>query len=440
MNSLTLPQSYSKSWGANVTALPDFVQSIRWEDQVASSYLGYDKSFIPYGLGRSYGDLCLNAGAGIFATETFEQIISWDAANGLIELTSGCSLAHVISFALPQGWFLPVTPGTKFVTIGGAIASDVHGKNHHHAGTFGCFVKSLRLMRSDGSISTCSPTQNKELFRATIGGMGLTGFILSAVVQLKFASPWIEVEALPFRGIQEFTELSKASQQYEYTVAWLDCVNAWSHWGRGILLRGQHFSGSRGYEPPRSRFSIPCAFPSFSLNRFSVKAFNELYYLANKRNSSKQIQNFDSYFYPLDGVLGWNKIYGKNGFFQFQLVVPMTAAEVLEDILDQIARSGFASFLAVLKCFGDVASPGLMSFPKEGYTLTLDFANRGKKTYQLLDNLTQLVKEAGGRLYPAKDSTMKPTDFACFYKERDKFSPYIDARHSSNFSRRVDLT
>ncbi|NRA67899.1 MAG: FAD-binding oxidoreductase [Pseudobacteriovorax sp.] len=433
----TVANLYQQSWGKNIIAPPSEVTVPRWIDDIKIH--GGDQSCLAFGLGRSYGDSCLNQDGHIFDMSRLNQIIHWDINDGLIHVHAGISIADLLSFVIPHGWFVPVTPGTKFVTLGGAIANDVHGKNHHRVGTIGRFIKTLTLLRSDGTILTCSTSQNVEVFRATIGGLGLTGIILTVELQLVFASSWIEVETIPFFGIEEFTNLSTESQSYEYTVAWIDCVDAWNPWGRGLFMRANHSPNDRKPPKQKPKLSVPINCPTYMLNRYSCKAFNEIYYRVNSRSVEKKMVHYDPFFYPLDAVHDWNRIYGKHGFYQYQFVVPFSEKDGVVEILNRISRSGFASFLAVLKTFGHQSSPGILSFPRPGYTLTLDLANRGQKTVKLLHELTEIVLEAKGRLYPAKDSVMTPRDFQSFYPEWEQFAPHRDKGFSSNFSRRVGV-
>lgn len=403
------------------------------------------KTFLPRGLGRSYGDVCLNQSGVLIATSGLTNFLSFDTESGVLRAESGVSLADVLELVVPKGWFLPVTPGTKFVTLGGAVANDVHGKNHHTAGTFGCHVLGFDLLRSDGSFTHCTPNENAPLFRATIGGMGLTGLITSVEIQLKkIQNPFIESEAIQFSGIEEFYSLSDASdKEFEYTVAWIDCIATGENLGRGVFLRGNHSSIPTALLPKVKKpltLSVPCTPPVNLLGSFSVGIFNTLYYNKQFQKRVSKTTYFDPFFYPLDAVIGWNKLYGPGGFIQFQCVLPQDAErESLREILRLVAESKKASFLAVLKNFGSKASPGLLSFPMAGPTLCLDFPYQGEKTHQLYRTLEKVVVECGGRLYPAKDALMESQSFRKGFKDIEEFMNYCDPLSSSEFWERMEL-
>ncbi len=298
----------SKSWGRNFNHPPNEIVIINWLSE-AREQRHWDGYNLAYGYGRSYGDLCLNEGGRIFLMNRLNRIQKWDPDTGLIRVEAGTSLAQILDFIVPKGWFLPVTPGTRYVSVGGAIANDVHGKNHHRVGTIGQYIKSIQLLRSDGQIINCSSHENQDYLNATIGGLGLTGLILSAEIQLIFASPVIAVETIPFQGIDEFTSLSRESQEYEYSVAWIDCVNAWNPWGRGLFMRGNHSPEGISVKTP-SNYSMPFEAPKWLLNRFTCKAFNEVYYRVKRNKVNSHLVGYESFFYPLDRVYAWNKMYG----------------------------------------------------------------------------------------------------------------------------------
>lgn len=393
------------------------------------------KSFLPVGLGRSYGDVCLNHGGSLLRMHNLNRFLSFAANGGIVRCEAGMSLADLLTFAVPRGWFLPVSPGTKFVTIGGAIANDVHGKNHHLGGTFGRYVTRLELLRSDGSILECSADQNSEIFRATIGGLGLTGTILWADIQLKaISSPFIGMDSIKFSSLEEFFQISaETSQKYEYTVSWIDCISHGSE-GRGIFMGGNHTS-QLGKKPLPLSVALPFQFPEICLNHYSMRLFNEVYYHRQRAKSVHKVVHYNPFFYPLDAVLHWNRAYGPRGFLQFQCVM---SRESFPELFSEVLRSGSGSFLAVLKEFGDSLSPGMMSFPQPGVTLALDFPFRGDDTLRLLKRLEHLVRAAGGRLYPAKDAAMEPESFKSFYPQYAKFATHLDPCHSSSFWRRVN--
>jgi decaprenylphospho-beta-D-ribofuranose 2-oxidase len=363
-------------------------------------------SLIARGNGRSYGDAALND-RFVLATPRCGRILDFDPASGRITCEAGLLLADLLTFAVPRGFFPPVTPGTKFVTIGGMIAADVHGKNHHVAGTFGRHLESLLLLLADGSTRLCMPRQNDQIFEATCGGMGLTGIILEATFRLlAIETPAIRQETLVARDFEEAADLCEASSGWTYSVAWIDCLARGSRLGRSLVYRGEHARRDEliaGAPAGRRRAArrVPFDLPGFALNRWSMRAFNGMYYRKGRAGSA--LVDYDSYFYPLDGVLEWNRIYGKTGFAQYQCVVPMAESRrAMRAILECVAASGRGSFLAVLKLFGPEGD-GLISFPMEGYTLTLDFPVDAD-TLNLMLALDAIVADHGGRLYLAKDS------------------------------------
>lgn len=429
--------SKCESWG-KFPKVNQEVESLTWVSDLTD--FSEDKTYLPYGLGRSYGDSCLNDNGCLIDTSKLNKLISFDEKTGVLKCEAGASLEDIIYFALPKGWFLPVTPGTKFVTVGGAIANDIHGKNHHMAGTFGCFIRSFELLRSNGERLVCSKDQNSEMYAATIGGMGLTGLILWAEVELKAVDgPLIEMESIQFEGLDEFFEISKNSDKdFEYTVAWLDCVSQGEKFGRGIFMRGNHSKTKTDkYFRKTLPLTVPFNFPSFSLNKYTVTAFNTVYYNKQRSKVVKSEVNFDPFFYPLDMVDNWNRIYGKEGLLQFQCVIPDDKkTTAMLDILKKVVDSGKASFLAVFKEFGDIQSPGLLSFPRPGATLCLDFPNC-KSTRKLLLELDELVLKAGGASYPAKDALISQESFKCYYPKLEEFKKYKDPKFSSSYWRRV---
>ena len=397
-------------------------------------------SLLPVGLGRSYGDSCLLDHGTLLNATGMTRVHEFNAETGLLRCESGMSLSEILDFAVPQGWFLPVTPGTKFVTVGGAIANDVHGKNHHVAGTFGCHVPRFELIRSDGSRHLCSATENSELYHATIGGLGLTGLISWAEVQLRpIVSRQIYYTGIKFRGIDEFLEISNASKNIEYTVAWIDCVSEGKNFARGIFMQGEHAkTPGKLFRSKEPKLSVPFEMPSFLLNRYSVKAFNTLYYNKQLPRVKRTHLDYEPFFYPLDSVLHWNRIYGHDGLMQFQCVLPYEEGTGgITEILHTITASGLASFLAVIKVFGDVKSPGMLSFPRPGITLALDFPVRRDVSFALLDRLGEITLEHGGCMYPAKDARMKPAEFQSFYPQWTDFARYIDPAFDSAFWKRV---
>lgn len=397
--------------------------------------------FLPQGNARSYGDSCMLQGGKVLSTRFMRRFMQFDPETGLIQCEAGTTLADILSVAEPQGWFLPVTPGTKFATVGGSIANDVHGKNHHVEGTFGRHVTRFELLRTDGTRRICSPQENADWFNATVGGLGITGFITWAEIQLKkVRNSAVNVENIKYQNLTEFFELSRESEQdFEYTVAWVDCLASGNKLGRG------HFSRANHARPVQPRvvnsgltLRMPVEPPVSLVNSASLKAFNWLYYNRQLPRVSYQTTHFDPFFYPLDHVHDWNRMYGPKGFLQYQCVIPMANSEdAITELLRCIARANYGSFLAVLKVFGDVPSPALLSFPRTGTTLALDFPYKGNQTMQLFDQLDDVVVQAGGALYPAKDAHMKAEHFRLFYPKADELAKFKDPNITSSFWKRV---
>lgn len=390
---------------------------------------------LPYGLGRSYGDVCLNPAGPVLLTRELRRFLAFDAETGVLRCEAGCTLGEVAELALPRGWFPPVVPGTRFVTVGGAVANDVHGKNHHRAGTLGRHVRALELVRGDGTRLVCGPSANAELFRATVGGLGLTGLITWVELQLaRVPGPWVEVEALPFSTLEHFAELAAESDEtHAYTVAWVDGLARGSALGRGLFFRGNPTAGGGPLGPPRPRLTVPFDAPDALLSAPLLRAFN-LLYRHWPRGGLRRVSLW-KFLHPLDAVGAWNRLYGARGLLQHQSVVP--GAEGVRALLAAAAESGQGSFLTVLKTFSDMPSPGLLSFPRQGWTLALDFPGRGEPTLRLLDRLDAVVRTHGGRVYPAKDARMSRDTFRAGYPEWKAFSAHVDTRFSSGFWQRV---
>lgn len=397
------------------------------------------KSSLPWGMGRSYGDSCQNAEGRLLTTRGLDRFIRFDPDSGVLECEAGVLLGEIITFALPRGWFVPVTPGTCFVTVGGAIANDVHGKNHHRAGTFAHHVEAFELLRSDGSVLNCAPDHNAEWFAATVGGLGLTGLIRRARLRLRrVPGPFLAGQSLRFGSLTEFFALSLASDaDHEYTVSWLDCAARGKNLGRGVFMRGNH-APVEGRTPRRPPLRVPFTPPISLVNRYSLGALNRMYFHRPSAAQTDAVWHYRPFFYPLDGLLEWNRLYGPRGFFQYQCVIPPEAAEpALTEMLGAIAQSGSGSFLAVLKMFGDRASSGLLSFARPGATLALDFPNAGESTLALLERLDAVTREARGAVYPAKDARMSAASFQQYFPRWREFARFIDPRFSSSFWRRV---
>ena len=426
-------------WGRSIESHPARVVPLRWRDELPPLD-GIDAPMLAYGVGRSYGASCLNNGGTLLDAAPLSRFIRFDRARGLLECEAGVTLAAILELVVPHGWFLPVTPGTKFVTVGGAIANDVHGKNHHRAGTLGRHVRSLTLVRSDGARLRCAASENGELYAATIGGMGLTGLIVSAEIALKrITSPRIIAENIAFRSIDAFVRLSAESDAtHEYTVAWFDSMSAKE--ARGIFFRGNHAQADT--TPPRPTTHNPQPLPLSPLSAFlqplTMRAFNTTYFHLAQRKQKPHVVDYDPFFYPLDAIANWNTMYGRSGFLQYQCVVPRAAGVApVEEIVGRITRSQLGSFLTVIKTFGALPSPGMMSFPREGITLTFDFPAKHRRVFPLLDDLDALVAESGGSVYPAKDARMSAASFERFFPRWRDFAKHVDPRFSSSFWRRV---
>ncbi len=435
---VTAPTSRILSWGRYPKIAHQHVHKPAWNDQVADILRSSaDGSLLPYGLGRSYGDSCLNPGRELIDCRRLNRVLGFDESTGMLRCESGVSFSDIIEVFLPKGWFLPVTPGTRFVTVGGAIANDVHGKNHHCAGSFGAHVRQIGLHRSNDGLVLCNHELNSDMLHATIGGLGLTGVIAWADIELKrVAGPWMDVESVPFDSLHSFLDLSRESnERFEYTVAWLDCFAGKDL--RGIFFRGNH-AAERGKEfHPRRGPKLPFALPSRMLNRYSVKAFNAAYYRIHAAAKGTSVVPYNSFFYPLDSIRQWNLLYGRHGFLQYQCVIPEANIEAFEELLDRIKRSGMGSFLGVLKQFGSAPAAGMLSFPRPGLTIALDFAMRGERTLELMQSLDEIVLQSGGAIYPAKDARMSPALFRASFPHWRSFVPYIDPKMSSSFWRRV---
>ncbi len=403
----------------NWSNFPVVEKEMKSEDSVNKirEFILTRNELIARGNGRCYGDASL--GEHIFSAKRLNKFISFDRLNGIIECESGVLLSDILEIIVPQGYFLYVTPGTKFISVGGAIASDVHGKNHHAEGCFSEYVIEFDIINERGDVLKCSRDGNAELFWATIGGMGLTGIILSAKIKLKnIETAYIRQESIKAENLDEVFRLFEESEDWTYNVAWIDCLQKGKNVGRSLLMRGEHALKA---ELPaklqnnalrlKKKFSpmVPFHFPGFILNAFTVKIFNLLYY---NKQQSKEVKNFidyEKFFYPLDAVQDWNKIYGKKGFIQYQMVIPKeNGKESMRKILETIAASGNGSFLAVLKLFGKNNPMAYNSFPFEGYTLALDFKINSKLP-QLVNQLDDIVEAYGGRIYLSKDSMSRPS-------------------------------
>ena len=413
-----------------------------------------EQSLVAHGLGRSYGDAALLDEGRVILTRRLDRMLEFDESTGWLHCEAGVSIGDLIDVFLPRGWFPPVVPGTQFVTIGGAIGCNIHGKNHGHAGCFGDHIRQIELLCADGQIVTCGPEENPDLFWATVGGMGLTGLILSAQIQLyPVESGAIEMETIRFDSLDEFFAISADSTDYYHTVSWIDCLRSGSTMGRGVFMRGRHApSGADDELSPglvgrlsnlaQSLVDGRALQSNHLLNKATIRLFNEAYFHSHPAGVHRSTVACEPFFFPLDAVANWNHIYGDRGFLQYQVVVPEKQA--MAHILELIAHSGMASFLAVIKEFGD-ADHGGLSFPCAGTTLALDFPNYGPQLFDLLDRLDEIVVDVGGRVYLGKDARLSAENFRRMYPQwqrwksvRDQWDP--DGVFQSDLSRRLQLT
>lgn len=404
--------------------------------------IGAHQHLIPYGNGRSYGDSAL--GDTIIDVRQKDYFISFDEKCGLLHVQAGVLLAEILEYFVPRGWFLKVTPGTKLITVGGAIASDIHGKNHHVEGCFSECVEAFKIMLADGEVVTCTKEQTPELWRATCGGQGLTGVILEAKIYLKkINSQYIDQTTIKTKNLKETFEAFETYSHMPYSVAWIDCLAKGDAIGKCLLMVGDFRDDGKLDYRHKPQKSIPFTFPSFVLNNWSVRAFNWLYYGKVKERVTQQRVDIDTFFYPLDAIGHWNRIYGKNGFTQYQFILPKeTSYEGLEEILAAISKSGKGSFLAVLKLYGK-ANENWLSFPMEGYSLALDFKIE-KGLFELLDRLDEIVLKHKGRIYLTKDVRVGKETFEQGYPDIEKFRQYrkenkMDSKFQSLQSKRVGI-
>jgi decaprenylphospho-beta-D-ribofuranose 2-oxidase len=436
------------NWG-NYPVMDSNEESFAFPEQL-QELLARNVSFIPRGNGRCYGDASL-AGTTI-STLKFDKILSFNKLTGIFECQSGLMLDQILRVIVPAGWFLPVTPGTKFITVGGAVASDIHGKNHHIDGSFSNHVLEMDIVLSSGVTLTCSPNVHSDLFEATCGGMGLTGLISRIQFQLKkIETSFIRQKQIKADNLEELIRMFDEYGHYTYSVAWIDCLKQGKDFGRSILMLGEHAVPADLNEvqkknplqlPKLKQINFPFNLPSWVLNSFTVKAFNFIFYSKNLKKEINNVIGYEPYFYPLDAILHWNRGYGKRGFVQYQFVLPLDAKKGLVEILNRISQRGMGSFLAVLKVFGKQES--IISFPTEGYTLALDFPVRDG-LLEFLDELDQIVLRYGGRLYMSKDARMKPEILIQGYSGLKKFKEIVrkynpDGKIHSILSDRLLLT
>ncbi len=420
---------------------------------LADGRSGASPALLPRGLGRSYGDAAQMAGGVVVDLTRLDRILGFDPVTGVVDVEAGVSLDRLLRVFVPQGWFVPVTPGTRFVTVGGAIACDIHGKNHHVSGAFGQHVHSLELLTASGEIRTLTPDATPAEFWATVSGMGLTGIVLRACLQLvPIETSVVRVDTLRLPDLDTLLEVLRTTDnQYQYSVAWVDMLATGAALGRSVVTRGDHASvehlGDRADDPlaydPRARLGAPGWIPPGLLNRLSVRAFNELWFRKAPRQRSGELQSIAAFFHPLDGVRNWNRIYGRPGFVQWQCAVPDGSEQALRGVFARCAAAGTASFLAVLKRFG-AADPAPLSFPTTGWTLALDIPTGLHGLGELLDGLDRLVVDVGGRLYLTKDARTRADLVPLMYPRLDEWREVRERldpqrRFDSDLARRLAL-
>ncbi|MFB6458038.1 FAD-dependent oxidoreductase [Chitinophaga sp. Hz27] len=436
------------NWG-NYPAIASEESSFTQEDQLRS-FVSTNHELIARGNGRCYGDASL--GKHSISMLKYDKILAFDTEKGIMECQAGVTLDQLLDILVPKGWFLPITPGTKFITVGGAVASDVHGKNHHVDGAFSNHIIDMDVIIGNGETITCGPDQHTDLFWATCGGMGLTGVITRVKFDLKkIETAYIRQTQIKAKNLEDVIRLFEEYKHYTYSMAWIDCLKKGDSFGRSILIVGEHATkeelSTKQQQAPltlpaKRKLTVPFNLPSFILNTLTVKIFNWLYYNKNLKREINNVVPYEPFFYPLDAILHWNRGYGKAGFVQYQFVLPLEHKDGLVAILKRISDKGWGSFLAVLKVFGNQDS--LISFPMEGYTLALDFPVR-KGLFEFLDELDEIVLQYGGRLYLSKDARMKQEVFWKSYPNAEKFAAIVkqynsDNRFTSLQSARLSLT
>ena len=406
-------------WGRHLTVDAEVVSPAHVEGVLRWVSEGGERKWIARGLGRSYGDSSL--AKHVLSTTRLDALLRFDATNGLLTCEAGVTLAEILSVFVPKGWFLPVTPGTKFVTVGGAIASDVHGKNHHLEGTFGEHVVALKVVTPADGLLVGSREVHAPLFYATCGGMGLTGVITEATFRLQpIRSGYIRSKTIKTAHLEETLNQLAQHHQVPYSVAWIDCLASGKTMGRSLVMLGEHVEEGEALPRKAAKWSIPVDLPSFLLNRFSVRAFNALYYHHPRSQQTERVVHYEPFFYPLDGIQHWNRMYGKKGFAQYQFVLPKASGLTgIQAVLKRIAASQRGSFLAVLKIFGK-ANRHLLAFPIEGYTLALDFKWE-RHLLPFLNELDRMVLDHGGRTYLTKDAHMSAETFRQSYPAWEDF-------------------
>lgn len=413
------------------------------------------ESVIARGQGRAYGDAALNENGHVLLTERVNRFLEFDETSGRLRAEAGVTFDEILNTFVPWGWFPKITPGTRYVSLGGALAADVHGKNHHHEGTFSAAVNSIKLITADGEQCDCSPAESSDLYWATVGGMGLTGIIGEVEMALHpIESAYIEATHHRARNLDEaFSLFENEVRDEPYSVAWIDCLSKGANLGRSVVMAGRHAelddleSGLRNSPlelANRGVKNFPVDLPGWVLNPLTVSAFNSLYYRVEGRKQQPFITDYQKFFYPLDAIGKWNRLYGRNGFLQYQCVLPLESSHAgIQQLLERLSRAGIASFLAVLKRMGREGK-GMLSFPMEGYTLALDIPIKGEKVFELLGELDTIVVEHGGRVYLAKDARLDAEHFKAMYPRFDEWlevKKSIDPENcfSSSLSRRLGL-
>lgn len=418
------------------------VEASREVEDLAS--LGQDfGTLLPRAYGHSYGDSCLNGDNTLLDATRLDRVLAFDGESGVIRCEAGVTIGAIQSLAAPRGWRLAVSPSTRHVSVGGAVAHDVHGRNHVSAGSFGQHVREIELLRTDGSRWTCSDTENWDLFRATVGGMGLTGLITTVEIQLRRAvTSFIDAEIIGFAGLPEFMERFDSSvATHEYATAWVDLMTRNSF--EGILELGNEAGHDEvateapGHSPTGRTLRVSFDCPAWLVNRSTVRAFNRAYLRRGNGKEPGRV-HYEKFFYQLDAVSEWNRVLGKRGFYQYHFIIPSHNVSVgLPRLIDMIRRSGNVSFLAILKRYGPETFPGMMSFPIHGLGGAFDFVNKGRRTIDLFDALDELLIDLGGRVYLAKDSALTPQSFTAMYPRWKEFREFVDPRFSSSLWRRV---
>lgn len=430
-----------ESWGRFPKTQPSRLQVPLHRTRVALGELATpNQPAVIHGNGRSYGDVALMDQGTVIHTQGLDRFVHFDRDNGVLRAEAGVLISDILNLIVPHHWFLPVVPGTRYVSLGGAVANDVHGKNHHHAGSFGHHVRALELVRSDGSRLICSAESNAHWLAATIGGLGLTGLITWVEVVLKpIPSPTLKTHTTRFNSLSEFFAMSQDQDDTaQYSVAWVDCMASGAGLGRGRYSTGSFTSPARQASAPRHHrwLRMPFAPAVCPIQPWVVRAFNAVYY---RRAVGESDQHYQRFLTPLDGIGNWNRLYGQRGFVQHQCVLPPASAEpALRELLEQISRAKEGSFLAVLKRFGDLPPAGLLSFPRPGVTLALDFPFRGNRTRRLIRALDAIVADANGAIYPAKDALTGPELLRQSLPRLDEFNAYRDDALSSDLWRRLE--